>query len=295
MLDRVTFGGWNNCYRLTDGRVEAIIVADVGPRVLALRRAGQPNLLCEHPEQWGLTGGDTFRVYGGHRFWHAPEDTVRTYQPDNAPVAVTPLPEGDGLRLLAPVEAATGMQKELEVWLAGGAFRLTHRLHNRGLWPVEAAPWALTAMAPGGEAIVPLPPRGPHPDFILPTSVLAVWPYTDLSDPRLSFGREFIRLRAVAGAAAPLKLGVLAPDGWAAYALGGQMLVKRFDFHPGGRYGDLGVNVELFTDADMLELETVGPLRTLAPGACAEHVERWGVMAGTTAEDARRGAQALGN
>jgi hypothetical protein len=280
-IDQVAFGGWENCWRLTDGRVEAVILADVGPRVIRLGLAGGPNMLCEHPEQWGLTGGGEFRVYGGHRFWHAPEDTVRTYQPDNAPAAVTLLPDDCGLRLMPPVEAATGMQKEWVVQLeASGTFRLTHRLHNRGLWPVEAAPWAITAMAPGGVALVPLPPRGPHPEFILPTSVLSLWPYTDLSDPRFALGREYLRLRAVAGAATPQKIGVLAPDGWAAYSLNGQMLVKRFAYHPGARYGDLGVNVELFTDADMLELETVGPLATIAPGASAEHVERWSIGEG---------------
>ena len=277
-LERITFGGWNNCYRLTDGRVVAVIVADVGPRVLVLGLVGGQNLLCEHPEQWGLTGGDEFRVYGGHRFWHAPEHNVRTYQPDNAPAEAAPLPAGDGLRLLAPVEAPTRMQKEWEIRLeAAGTFRVTHRLHNRGLWPVECAPWAISAMAPGGQAILPLPPRGPHPEFILPTSTLSLWPYTDLSDPRFVFGRQFIRLRAVAGAATPQKIGASVPNGWAAYALNGQLFIKLFEVHPGARYPDLGVNVELFTDADMLELETLGPLTVIEPGGFAEHEERWGI------------------
>ncbi len=280
-IERTTFGGWENCWRLTDGRVEAVIVADVGPRVLRLGLVGGPNLLCEHPEQWGLTGGDEFRIYGGHRFWHAPEHKVRTYQPDNAPVEVTPLPEGVGLRLLPPLEAATGIQKEWEIRLeAAGTFRVTHRLHNRGLWPVECAPWAISAMAPGGEAILPLPPRGPHPEFILPTSTLSLWPYTDLSDPRYTFGRQYLRLRSVAGAPTPQKIGAPVPDGWAAYALNGQLFIKLFDVRHGARYPDLGVNVELFTDADMLELETLGPLAKLEPGWSAEHVERWGLWDG---------------
>ncbi len=35
------------------------------------------------------------------------------------------------------------------------------------------------------------------------------------------------------------------------------------------------VNVETFTNSDMLELETLGPMTKLEPGACVEHVERW--------------------
>jgi hypothetical protein len=36
----------------------------------------------------------------------------------------------------------------------------------------------------------------------------------------------------------------------------------------------------MFTNADMLELETLGPLTKLAPGASVEHVERWTLYSG---------------
>jgi hypothetical protein len=242
---------------------------------------GGPNLFAEYPEQLGLTGGDTWRIYGGHRFWHAPEAKPRTYQPDNAPVTVEPAGDGAGLRLLAPVEAATGLQKELELRLGPGPGRLRvrHRLHNRGLWPVEAAPWALSAMRAGGTAVVPLPPRGPHPDFLQPTSTLTLWPYTDLSDPRWTWGRRYVLLRADPALPAPQKIGAWVPAGWAAYAGGGDLLVKAFDPHPDAAYPDRGSMVELFADANMLELETLGPLCALAPGAATTHEERWSLFA----------------
>jgi hypothetical protein len=142
---------------------------------------------------------------------------------------------------------------------------------------VELAPWALSAMAPGGVAILPLPPRGPHPDFVLPTSTLTLWPYTDLSDPRWTWGRRHVLLRADPGAATPQKIGALVSDGWAAYALGGALFVKRFTPVPGARYPDLGSVVEMFTNAAMLELETLGPLVRLEPGASVTHVETWSV------------------
>lgn len=278
-VERAAYGGWENCYRLTDGRVEAVVTADVGPRVIRLGLAGGLNLMYERASDLGQTGGDEFRVYGGHRFWHAPEDPVRTYQPDNAPVAVTPVP--GGLRLVAPVEAGTGMQKEVEITLeAEGRFHLTHRLHNRGPWPVWCAPWALTALAPGGEAILPLPPRGPHPEFMLPTSTLSLWPYTDLADPRWTWGRKYVRAQARADAATPQKLGALVPDGWAAYARAGLLFVKRFAHRPGAPYPDLGASVEVYTDALMLEVETLAPLGTIAPGECAAHAERWALFDG---------------
>jgi hypothetical protein len=38
-------------------------------------------------------------------------------------------------------------------------------------------------------------------------------------------------------------------------------------------YPDFGSQAEIFTDHRFLELETLGPLASLAPGAAVEHVE----------------------
>ncbi|MCC6188794.1 MAG: hypothetical protein IT318_07145 [Anaerolineales bacterium] len=68
-----------------------------------------------------------------------------------------PLDDGVGLRLAQPVVAATGLSKTIEPRLEPGGVRVTHALRNQGLWPVELAPWALSAMAPVGVAILSLP------------------------------------------------------------------------------------------------------------------------------------------
>jgi hypothetical protein len=205
---------------------------------------------------------------------------VRSYLPDNAPVTFERLPEG--LRLTPPVEAATQLQKVLDVELPArtGRVRVTHRLHNRGLWPVTLAPWSLSMMAPGGTAVVPLPPRGSHEDNLLPVSHLVSWAYTDLADPRWTWGARHILLRSDSGAATPQKLGASVPDGWLAYARAGHLFVKRFDVAPEQAYPDFGSQAEIFTDHRFLELETLGPLAALAPGAAVEHVEEWQLFDG---------------
>ena len=45
-------------------------------------------------------------------------------------------------------------------------------------------------------------------------------------------------------------------------------------------YPDFGCSFETFTNADMLEVETVGPLATLEPGKGVQHVEHWFVFDG---------------
>lgn len=96
------------------------------------------------------------------------------------------------IRLVPPTEPTTGVQKEIDIRLSPDKAHviLTHRLRNANLWAVQLAPWALSVMAPGGTAIFPLPPRGPHPGNLQPTGNLAIWAYTDLSDPRWTWGHR---------------------------------------------------------------------------------------------------------
>jgi len=273
-IEETTYQGWAGCYRLTNGSIELIITGSFGPRIIRFGLAGSHNEFVELDETLGRVGTDEWHLYGGHRFWHAPEHSVRTYQPDNQPVQVEPY--ADYIQIVQAVETATGIQKEIDIYPHPDAAQVTivHRLRNRNLWAVELAPWALSVMAPGGRAITPLPPRAGHsPDRLLPTNTLSMWSYTDMSDPRWTWGRQHIMLEQTA--AAPQKIGVLNSEGWLAHARDGHLFVKTFTYQPGATYPDMGCSVQLFTNSVMLELETLGPLVRLAPGAYVEHVERW--------------------
>jgi hypothetical protein len=278
-MRRVAFGGWANCYRLAKDDLELIITGDVGPRIIRLGFVGQENEFAEFAEDMGQTGGAEWRLYGGHRFWHAPEDKARTYFPDNEPVTITE--EGGTARVVQPVEAATGIQKELAITLAGrGQVNVRHSLRNLGLWPVELAPWALSVMAPGGIGIVPQPTAA-HPDGLLPNRTLALWPYTNMTDHRHHWGSRLILLRQDPLAQTPTKLGLSANDGWAAYLRGDHLFIKLFDYVEGATYPDRGCSVEIYTNSHMLELETLGPLQRLEPGGVIEHLEHWFLFSGT--------------
>lgn len=272
-MEKIAYQGWNNCIRLSNGIIELVITADVGPRVIRFGFVGAQN---EFDEDWlGVTGGDVWRNYGGHRLWHAPEHPVRTYAPDNGPVTIE---EHDGfVRCIQSTEANTGIQKEMDISVAsvGTRVRVVHRLRNTNLWGVELAPWALSVMAAGGTAIIPLPPRGSHDGNLLPAGALTLWPYTNLADPRWTWGTEYILLRQDPQATAPLKFGTAAYKGWIAYARNGHLFVTYVTQQRGATYPDLGSVLESFTNSRMLEIETLGPLAVLAPGAEVEYVEEW--------------------
>ena len=279
-IEIINYKGWPNCYRLSNSQVDLVVTTDVGPRIIRFGFVDKENQFVEFESDLGQVGGQEWRLYGGHRLWHAPEGKPRSYFPDNGPLQVER--HGSFVRLIQPVETTTGIQKELDISLPaeGAQATVVHRLRNANLWAVEIAPWALSVMARGGVAIIPLPPRGSHAEHLLPTNILTLWAYTDMSDPRWTWGREYILLRQDPRAESPQKIGVMDKDGWAAYARSGDLFIKKFGYQAGKAYPDFGCSIEVFTSANMIEVESLGPLGVLAPGSVVEHIEDWYLYTG---------------
>jgi hypothetical protein len=275
-IEKTNFHGWANSYRVSNGEVDLVITSDIGPRVMRYGFVGGQNLFKVYPEGLGESGQPKWLSRGGHRLWAAPEDPVRTYIPDNGPVDIQI--QGDTLIATEPVEQITNLEKRITIKMAaeGSAVELIHRLRNAGAAPVALAPWSLTMMAQGGMAIHGFPPRGQHPKDLNPTNPLVMSAYTDLSDYRWRFTKKYLLLRQDPEATCAQKLGSWNRDTFGAYLLGSDLFIKRYRAAGSpADYPDFGCSFETFTNAKMLELETVGPMTTLAPGAAVEHVERW--------------------
>jgi hypothetical protein len=276
-IEKTAFRGWPNCYRVSNGTVEFIATTDIGPRIISFGFVGGANLFFVREDFAGQTGGAEWKNYGGHRIWHAPEDKVRTYEPDNSPIDAKVVP--NGLVLTMPTGPLSGIQKEIEITLdpESSDVKVVHRLRNTGAWPVELAPWAISVMAPGGFAIAPMPTAF-HPDRLLPNRALTLWPYTDMRDDRWLWGTDYVLLRqkVIADPARErTKVGINNNLGWAAYYLKPFLFIKRFTPVEGARYPDFNSSLEVFSNNRMLELETLAPLVTLQPGAVVVHEERW--------------------
>jgi hypothetical protein len=277
-IEKVAWGGWPNCYRITNGEVELIVTSDIGPRVMRYGFVGGQNFFWEQKESMGKSGEPAWVLRGGHRLWVGPEDIKYTYPPDNSPVKVEV--KGDVLIATQPVEKETNIEKQIEVRLApaGSNVTVVHRLTNRGNMPLEFSAWVLTMMAPGGMGITGFPPRGTHPEVLPPTNPLIMWAFTDLSDPRWKFTKKYLMLKSVPGNANPQKIGHHNPKTWGAYSLNGELFIKRYDASPRAQdHPDFGASYETFTNADFLEIETMGPLTKVPSGGTLEHIERWSI------------------
>ena len=260
-----------DCVSLRNNSLSLLVTQSVGPRIISLSLRGEANMLASLPD---LTvdrpDGRTFRFYGGHRLWHAPEHMPRTYGIDDSPVEIIPIL--NGLSVTQPIEPEFGIQKSLRIELAGDQPKvtITHTLTNHNSWTVECAPWAITQFKTGGVAILPL---NRADTGLLPNRSLALWSYTDISSSCLRWGREHLWLHA--GMTSPFKIGFANPRGWMAYALNGILFVKRAEYQASAQYYDFGSSSECYCCDSFLELETLAPITILRPGAAVSHIETW--------------------
>lgn len=269
------YGGWKNVIKLSNEFVELFVTLEVGPRIVRYSFLNDLNVFKEVPDQLGSQGEDEWCLRGGHRLWVAPEDDG-TYTLDNVPVEYEKLSKYSVIVRNAP-EKLNGWQKEMEIKLDKETPRVTvrHRIRNisdRESKPISA--WALTVMAPGGHAIVATPPPGPHVTYLLPNRKFIFWPYAEPNDPRMAYGPANFQVWQDAQRG-PFKIGALSQQKWVAYQNGNTVFAKSIPYESGVHYPDMGVNLEIFTNQEILEVETLSPLRRLQPGEVIEHIEKW--------------------
>jgi hypothetical protein len=257
------------------------VLAEGGPRVVRFGLAGGENLFAETPTaSWDGDHG-TYELLGGHRFWFAPESDDCSV-PDTTGLTLSAIPDATraadagrrGVRLVGAVEAPTGLRKTVEVRLDpdSAAMSLRHVLTNEGSRTLEIAPWPITQLRLGGVAVVPLPPGDEEPSR-RPNQLVVLWPYASGADARLRIDDH--RLTVTARPDRPMKVGCLSSTGTAGYFIDGLLVVLRFDPSRRSVHADLGCNLEIYCDDRTIELESLGPLETLAPGESVTHDERW--------------------
>lgn len=277
MLEKINFEGFENCLRISNGTAEIIVTTAVGPRIVFYGLAGGENILGLHPHAEVETALGRWKPYGGHRLWIAPENMPNSYAPDND--AVEYEISGDfAVRLIQPLEPVTNTQKEIEITLneQGSGARIKHKITNRGAENIELSAWALTIMRGGGEAIVPNEKFEPYgAETLLPVRNLTLWSYTDFTDPRWTFEKNAIRLRSDEGLHNPQKFGVLNRQGFVEYVWSDLKFTKKFEYADGAVYPDMNSNTEIYTAGSFIEVETLSPLKSLAPGEAVEHHEYW--------------------
>ena len=283
-IRKTEFGGWKNCLELSNGIVRCIVTTDVGPRILFYGFEDGENEFYINSADAGQTGGDSYRFYGGHRLWHGPQEEPRCCLPDNEPVEYSI--EGSGVILTQKTEAESHIQKIIKLVLAedSSKIQVEHTMINHGMWNADLTIWALTQMTPGGVEYIP---RCTKKNGLLPNQNIVLWSWTDLSDYRITWGKDYITLRQDPDAPEigedyihAVKIGVDNREGYAGYFRNGHLFVKTFQTVDEAVYPDGGCTCETYTDPAMIELESLSPMISLKPGESASHTEEWQLFDG---------------
>ena len=267
-----------------------VAVYGAGPRIAWFGRTRGDNLLYWDDE--GAHARGAWQLRGGHRLWTTrpgADEAEETYAADNAACQIRKL--RDGVAIHARPDAAR-LEKSLMIRaVPRRGWTIKHRLRNAGdmLW--SGGLWGLTCTRPARGTRYEIPLGGGPAAWDVVTMVIPRrWGgghTSRLVDPQFAMTEEALVVRPRGSEAKRMlraQLGTLVmrdPERGT--------FTKQADFDPHARYPH-ATNVALYVAprSFMVELETMSPLRTLAPGDTLVHVETWSVARGATS------ARALG-
>ncbi len=294
-LRETDFHGWS-ALRLDNGLVSALVVPEIGGRLLQFALGAQPFLFvnpklvgkrftpAEHQGDGSLL---SWKNYGGDKTWPAPQGWERADQwpgpPDNVldsgaySAACQQTQTEAAVTLRSAADARTGLRIERRLSLTAASSRLQLDLafENVAARTVRWSIWDIAQLdctESGGDCwlYVPVYPDEPRPWHIL-------------------FGEENAQLQpdfrpglfALNYQGIVSKIALRSPGGWLAFAdqRAEAVLCMQFPHEPDAEYPDGGATVECWTEmpgapspipidspGHILEAEVLGPLRTMQPG-----------------------------
>lgn len=280
-IKEVYYDAWGNCLRLSNDIIETIVSIDYGPRIVSFRLAGGRNVFYEDrarsltvsgpemDEHYG-TGAVFFRR-GGHLGSVAPIRMPESFFPDNSAVLYTTRP--DGVSLISPREKSDGLKLSTDIHIGDGAsdIMVVHSIKNTSRERKKLAVWASTSLREGGVEIVPQ--SFGESGSLEPNRILALWPGTLVSDPRLFAGERYLTVRQDPEIGRELTLGVNNILGWAAYVLPDTTLVKRYVHDEAAGYPNHDCSFRTRVTGEFAELDSFSPIYFVEPGEGIRHVE----------------------
>lgn len=268
---------------ITNGVIEAYVTVDIGPRIIRFGYVGGQNIMNDNRSDFGWKNDDAYHAFfgenrhwesfGGYRVWVTPEGYPETYTPDDRPVTFTVNPDSVVFNALPDDEV--GILKTVTIKMDPDDANMTVNatVKNISGKEKEFAVWVISVCAAGGNLIIPM---NTNDTGLLHNRAISVWPYTDLSDSRLRFGKKYVVVSQDVNATTPAKLGFDLNDGTVHYVLGDDVFTKRYNAKHGELpYPDGDCSFETYTNNVMIEVESLSDIKKVPNGGSNEITEFW--------------------
>ena len=268
---------------ISNGIIEAFVTIDMGPRIIRFGYIGGQNIMCDNRSVLAPKDDREFQdffgknkkweILGGHRIWTSPESYPHSYYPDLDPVKYEIT--DNGVVFTPNAEIENGMQKQLVVKMNPDTadMYVTMNVTNIAPNPQEFSIWGLTVSAKHGTLIIPM---NTNDTGLLANRNISVWPYTNLADSRVHFGKKYVTLRQDINVEQSFKLGFDLNDAKAYYCLGEDVFEKSYPtYHNLEKYPDNNCSFETYTNAGFIEVESLSPLKQVNTDETVSLTEHW--------------------
>ena len=276
----ISYAGYTNCVQLKNEHTTVVLGPHSGGRVLAYTWKGETALYLNPDHDGWVYAPERKRIDpSGGRLDIGPEHIL----PKRLALWVGPwtaeITGPRSARLTSVKDAATGIQLVRDFALAPTSSHLTctQTIRNVSSDTVRACHWSRTFARGGGIVLIPLTPNSRFPNQYIMYGPGPVMNYRP-KDPNIRVRDRFLE---ILGPPRQKKLGMDAYAGWFCYLMKNNlMFVKRFSTYPNRVYGEMaGLTISIWYNKDIAcELEPIGPLETLAPGASAAFTEDWWLL-----------------
>nr|MBP7213990.1 hypothetical protein [Anaerolineaceae bacterium] len=155
-------------------------------------------------------------------------------------------------------------------------FIVRNEITNRSHEVKKTASWGITSFTPGGIGYLPMDKNIDPEKRFQANRRLNLWDYSSLADPAYQWEENRLEIHQVL-AQSKQKIGSWAAKPWLAYRLDNLLSIIHLPMEQerSENYPDLGSNIEIYFDQEMLELETLSPWKSLQAGESVWHNEIW--------------------
>ena len=264
------YHGWSNSITLNNGLVEAVIAPTVG-RVMQFRFPGEEGPFWENtnrygklpsPEDWNLYTGS----FGGDKSWPAPQSVWNWPPPRGFDGMTNSVTVTNGIvTLVTPVDPLYQARSIRQIELSFGepVMRIitTFERISTSTKTNKVSVWVITQLRDPVKCYIPIPRPSIFPSGYLRQSDTAP-PNLTVTNGLISFVRD-IRASHKIGSDSSTLL-------WLGTKVALRIDAARAPGVAPQDYPDNGSSVEIYTNPDptaYVELETLGPMEALLPGA----------------------------